>query len=797
MKPRLPKRFYGFIFAGAFLVVASIMDHFGVIERLAPIAGLGAAITALLFGRGPATVLLVCYLVSAAFLENSAWSTREILTLNGLAQLIVFASLNLGIIWMLDRLRLTVDWARKSERNHRLIAENTSDLFLAYDMERRLIYVNPAVERLLGYTVEQLRLHNTIDWFHPQDHDRMLGLREQVFSGQRYADVEFRVHTASGEQRWFSGTWGPVRDERGRQIGIQGVERDVTDRRRMREELNRNLDQLELAKQKAEHAASELSRLNLVLTDARDQALEASKAKSYFLATMSHEIRTPLNGVLGMTNLLLDTGLTLEQREMAETVLHSGESLLAIINDILDYSRIEAGKLVLKLADFHLRKTIEEVCELLSESAARKDLELACRVDPQLPDLFRGDAGRLRQVLVNLVGNAVKFTERGEIVVRCHLRESQAQQYIVYFEVTDTGVGIPEHIQHQLFQPFTQAEMGLNRKYGGSGLGLAISKDLVEKMGGEIGLSSTLGQGSTFWFTIPLERAWSAPIKSEESLFLQPGTGPVLITDDSPTARAILHDQLADWGVRSSEAASVEETAHLLAEGASWGEPYRILLLDASVCADGECVRKIKEAALAPVRVVLMSPRTDSFNRLAQDPSEFDGMLFKPVRSSHLRKAMEAAPEPLHPAEAEKLIVTPRNAAHILIAEDNPVNRRLAQWLVQKLGYQAETVNNGLEALRAIERVGYDLILMDCQMPEMDGYETTRRIRLRENGTSRTPIIAMTANAMTGDRERCLESGMDDYLSKPIQIKVLADALARWTVAQPPVAQASGFRPAN
>ncbi len=756
------KQLNGYLFAGTFLAVAVWLAQTGHLPRVAPIVALGCGITSLLFSSGPAAMLLVSYTVFSVVAgrdPHEPWMSVEMAI-----QLVVFAALNLAIIFTLGRLRETLQAARRSERNHRLIAENTSDLILAYDMERRPIYVNPAVERLLGYTVDELRQLGFLDWVHPEDRGRLAELCEGVSRGANFSDVESRIQTKSGEIRWFAGTWGPLIDERGRQMGIQGVERDVTDRHNLAEELR----------------------------VARDEALEAAKAKSYFLATMSHEIRTPMNGVLGMTNLLLDTDLSSEQRDMAETVLHSGQALLSIINDILDFSKIEAGKLELEQVPFALHEPLEEACELLAESAARKRLELVCRVDPTLPAVVSGDAARLRQVLINLIGNAVKFTERGEVSVECLLVESEGGWHRLRVEVRDTGVGIAADVLPKLFQPFTQADMAANRRYGGSGLGLAISKQVVEKMGGEIGVVSAPGEGSRFWFSVrvaaggreghpqPLERVGGKP-------------GRVLVMDDHGGTRKVLGELLRGWGLEVVEAASqAEALRHLMTQA------FPVALID---CGFGNLAGVDLARALPPdTEAILLVTRADTVRRDSSLPAAIRGFLNKPVRREALLRLItevlanpgRSSVEVAMPAPAAEEVEQAKKA-RILIAEDNPVNQRVARRLVEKLGYAAETVNNGSEALAALAASSYDLVLMDCQMPELDGFETTRRIRLKEGGAGETstvgggfgrlPIVAMTANAMKGDRERCLQSGMDDYLPKPIDLARLAEALEHWTRA--------------
>ena len=744
----------GYTFAALFVVGAVLAVYFGVVGRVAPFVGLGAALFSFLFTRGPAVVLLVSYTAIAMLFEPPA----EVFRWESVVQIGVFVVANLGIIAMMERLRRTLEMARRNERNHHLIAENTTDLILAYGLDRRLLYVNPAIERLMGFTVDEMRHRQRITWVHVDDQRRLNELTEKVYSGGAFADFEFRAITKAGEERWFSATWGPLRDERGRQIGIQGVERDITERQRMLHELDKNFLQLlhartvaEEEREKAEKQASELARLNEELKTARDEALAAAKAKSYFLATMSHEIRTPMNGILGMTHLMLDTRLNSEQKDMARTVLHSGEALLGIINDILDFSRIEADRFELEMSDFSPRHQLEEVCDLLAETAARKRIDFLCWVDPRMPGRVRGDQGRLRQVLFNLIGNAVKFTESGEVFARCTFQEGEASRVTLRFSVVDTGVGIAEEVTAKLFQPFTQADMATTRRYGGSGLGLAISRQLIEKMGGTIGLESRLGQGSRFWFDAPLE---SAPQLEPELGFAGER---VLVLEANPPARDIVCEILSGMNLKpvfeiaqaGSCALAVADHSRIL--DVPNGVPLLVLAVRGATVERGGSVRAV---------------------------------LNKPVRRDALRKAAEQILLPASAKQDASPVPLSRPAAgrtRILIAEDNLVNQKVAMRLVQRLGFAVDVAGNGLEALAALDKTAYDLILMDCQMPEMDGFETTRRIR--QAGES-LPIIAMTANAMKGDREMCLEAGMDDYLTKPIDLSALSAALMRWSNAE-------------
>jgi two-component system, sensor histidine kinase and response regulator len=538
-----------------------------------------------------------------------------------------------------------------------------------------------------------------------------------------------------------------------------------------------------------EERTSELRRAMEHAFAMAQKAEEASRAKSQFLANMSHEIRTPMNGVLGMTELILGTPMTDRQRRLAQTLRRSAEALLQIINDILDLSKIEAGRLELDEVDFDLHEAVADVAELLVEPAHAKGLELAYTVHPSVPTGVRGDPVRLRQVLTNLMGNAIKFTEHGEVVARVDLLDATEATVLLRFQVRDTGIGIAPDVHERIFQVFSQGDSSTTRRYGGTGLGLAIAKQLAEMMSGTIEMESEVGRGSTFSFTARLgisgTRTQSPLDRREDLRGLR-----VLIVDDNETNRSILHEQVLAWGMRNGRASSGREALGILRAAVRRGQPYDLAVLDMHMPnMDGLMLaREIKaDRDIAGVRLVMLTSGG------VEDPDEIRRVgiarcLTKPARQSELYNCLRSVmgrpgaphgPRAVEAAEPEASSADFR--AHVLLAEDNPVNQEVAVEMLASLGCRVDVVGNGRAAVEAVARDTYDLVLMDCQMPEMDGFAATKAIKAanaRREGPP--PIIALTAHALQGDREQCLAAGMDDYLSKPFAAHELRAVLARW-----------------
>lgn len=661
--------------------------------------------------------------------------------------------------------------ALKSEEWLHTIMDNLGDGIYTLDSEGRLTYFNAEAERLLGWRLHELKgklLHNIIH--HHRIDGEPLPIEQcpitlAMKNNQIYRSEDEIFFHKNGQVIPISISGAPLLDE-GKLMGSVASFRDV------------RLQQNVKAK----------------LIEAKEAAEEASRVKADFLSTMSHEIRTPLNGVIGMTDLLLDTSLNAEQLEFAKTIKSSARALLSIINDILDFSKIEAGQLEIEQIQFSLQQVLEGSVDLVASKAYEKGLSLMSFVDPAIPALLVGDPARLRQILLNFLSNAIKFTSNGDIVARAHLISRYDQHVHLRLEVIDNGIGISPEIQQRLFKPFSQADSSTTRKYGGTGLGLSISKRLAGLMNGEIGVDSAVGNGSVFWVDIDFPVSEEQPARSQ---FMVRGKR-VLLAGDKAGNRALYLKYFYSWGLRVDVAESVPEIITLLNESKDANDEYIAALITQPLHDTGllDTLYLIhQEPGFDTFPVMVCQATMDLPLKTSLFEAGAEAVLVKPVKQSALFDAIvnlidpdvKHAEEVSAPLGIERVAVSPqRNSesgpAHlILLAEDNVVNQKVAVHLLNKMGYAVHVVNNGNEALQALQNHSYALILMDCQMPLLDGFETTHAIRqLEAENKQHIPIIAMTANAMQGDRERCLEAGMDDYVTKPIVVDSLAEALKSW-----------------
>jgi len=639
------------------------------------------------------------------------------------------------------------------------ILEHATALLSVKDVDGRYLVVGRAWERATGLTSEQVLGRSDAELRPGWTAGAASRAAElQVVRTGEVLEYERESTTADGPAHYMTVQF-PLKDAAGDVYAVVTMSTDVTDR---------------------EHALAD--------------AVEASRSKSEFLANMSHEIRTPLNGVIGMTELLLGTELGAEQREYAQTAASSGEALLSVINDILDFSKIEAGKLELDVQEFDLREAVEDTCEMLAAQAHGKGLELTAFVAEDVPAVVHGDRGRVRQIVTNLVSNAIKFTHRGEVAVRVELLERADSGALLRFEVADSGIGIEEHKLATLFESFSQADTSTTRRYGGTGLGLAISRQLVALMHGEIGAASEPGAGSRFHFSVRLPVPETARPARRPHLAVPVGLK-VMVVDDNATNREIVDAYLRSSGIRSELADSGAAALAVMHAAARAGEPFDVVVLDAQMPEmDGlDLAAAIRQApSLRGARLVMLTSTGE--HRARARELGITGYLTKPVRRARLLDTLAdvARGNDTTSAAVGTAPVAGPHLARILVAEDNAVNQLVIETMLDKRGFAVDVASDGAEALAHLAHGTYAAVFMDCQMPNVDGYEATRRIRAHERDGERMPVIAMTAHAMKGDRERCLAAGMDDYLSKPLRPEALSAVLERWLGVAPPAGTPAG-----
>jgi PAS domain S-box-containing protein len=638
----------------------------------------------------------------------------------------------------------------------RTVIDSLPDLIYFKDTESRFLLANPAQRKFISGDPERNVVGLTDSSFFPEENARAFfnDEREIIRTGVPVVSQAERMHDFEGNDVWILTTKVPFRRNDGSVGGIIGIGRNVTAQKQVEAEL----------------------------VQSRAQAEAANRAKSEFLANMSHEIRTPLNGVIGMTELALDTELTTEQREYLETVKLSAGALLTVINDILDFSKIEAGKIDIETISFDLRECVETTLKTLALRADEKGLELLCDIGYDVPTTVGGDAVRLGQMIVNLVSNAIKFTNEGQVAVKVEVESQDSQDTVLHFVVSDTGIGIPKNKQKAVFESFTQADTSTTREFGGTGLGLTITSRLAAMMGGRIWVESETGKGSEFHFTVRVGTGTEKIQRTESDLpyELLPGIR-VLVVDDNETNRRILDRMLTRWEMRPTCVEGGAEALRELMAACELGDPYRLVLTDMHMPEmDGfalvERIRGQREFGTATVMMLSSGARRGEMSRFRE--LGLFAYLVKPVRQGELRDAMARALDrrdpqsPLKqvPAALERRVAKPAAALHVLLAEDNTVNQRLASRLLEKRGHRVTIASNGQEALNLLERTSFDLVLMDVQMPLLDGLEATKLIRQREKETGEhQPVVALTAHAVKGDEERCKEAGMDGYLAKPIR----------------------------
>ncbi len=647
----------------------------------------------------------------------------------------------------------------RSEAQHRQVIQAIREVIFQTDVRGHWTFLNPAWETMTGYTVESSLGRSALEHVSPEDSPKL----EEMLNPLRDLSMdtargEVRFIAADGIIRWMDVWISVQRNEAGWAIGTTGTLNDISSRKAAESEL----------------------------ISARDQAEAATHAKSEFLATMSHEIRTPMNGVLGMAQLLSETPMSAEQRDYVRTIYQSGLGLLTIINDILDFSKIEAGKLTIEPLPFDLLSALEEVCELMTPQVQQKKLELMLRYDPSCPRLVIGDTGRIRQIVLNYLSNAVKFTEHGHVLVDVSTLKVERSRVRLRISVSDSGIGIAADKAGTLFQRFTQADASTTRRFGGTGLGLAICKALTEMMGGQVGVNSEFGQGSTFWMelTLPLQGVATEPERNLSDMR-------ILIVDASALQRKVIHEILARRGALVQEAGSARQALSLLNAARQRGIPMQTLLVDYALPdINGLTLGRfiISDKVLRECKVVLLTPPNQRADARRLHEAGFASVLPKPLRQDALVRTLRSILLPGVPnSPAELTLPSPmplalRPGLRALLAEDNLVNQKVATKMLERFGVSVDLAHNGIEAVRLYLQARYDIILMDCQMPDMDGLACTREIRSLQKlaaSARAIPIIALTANIMEGERERCLAAGMDDFLSKPLKLQDLQSILLK------------------
>ena len=647
----------------------------------------------------------------------------------------------------------------RSEAQHRQVIQAIREVIFQTDVRGHWTFLNPAWETMTGYTVESSLGRSALEHVSPEDSPKL----EEMLNPLRDLSMdtargEVRFIAADGIIRWMDVWISVQRNEAGWAIGTTGTLNDISSRKAAESEL----------------------------IAARDQAEAATHAKSEFLATMSHEIRTPMNGVLGMAQLLSETPMSAEQRDYVRTIYQSGLGLLTIINDILDFSKIEAGKLTIEPLPFDLLSALEEVCELMTPQVQQKKLELMLRYDPSCPRLVIGDTGRIRQIVLNYLSNAVKFTEHGHVLVDVSTLKVERSRVRLRISVSDSGIGIAADKAGTLFQRFTQADASTTRRFGGTGLGLAICKALTEMMGGQVGVNSEFGQGSTFWMelTLPLQGVATEPERNLSDMR-------ILIVDASALQRKVIHEILARRGALVQEAGSARQALSLLNAARQRGIPMQTLLVDYALPdINGLTLGRfiISDKVLRECKVVLLTPPNQRADARRLHEAGFASVLPKPLRQDALVRTLRSILLPGVPnSPAELTLPSPmplalRPGLRALLAEDNLVNQKVATKMLERFGVSVDLAHNGIEAVRLYLQARYDIILMDCQMPDMDGLACTREIRSLQKlaaSARAIPIIALTANIMEGERERCLAAGMDDFLSKPLKLQDLQSILLK------------------